>query len=132
MPDAGRDRRRLVALRVLELVVRRDHPLPPGEWAAVRRAARRGDEAPDELKAAVLADADAILHSSDLGIAPLWLIWGFVGLAAFTLLSYGTTGSSRSLLLVLLYLLIAGGAFAARKLRRARAETALLRNADPW
>lgn len=132
MTDARPDRRRLVPLRVLELAVRRDHPLPPPEWAAVKRAARRGEEAPDELKAAVRADADAILHSSDLGIAPVWLLFGFAALAVFTLATWAATRSIPALLLVVLYLVLGAGAVAARRLRRARAETALLRNADPW
>ncbi len=48
------DRRRLVRLTVLELAVRRDHPMSPADWRAVRRHARRGTEAPEELRAAVL------------------------------------------------------------------------------
>jgi hypothetical protein len=129
VPEA--DRRRLVPLRVLELVVRRDHPLPPAEWAAVRRHARRGTEAPAELRAAVRADADAILHSADLGIASVVQVWGFVALAVLTGAAYLTTRSSLTLLVVAAELLVAAGGFAGRTLRRARAETALLRNADP-
>lgn len=131
MTGAGPDRRRLVPLRVLELAVRRDHPVSPADWTAVKRHARRGTEAPEALRRAVRADADAILHSSDLGIAPVWLMWGFAGLAVLTALSWARTRSTLSLLLVLLYVALAAGIHVTRTLRRARAETALHTNPDP-
>lgn len=129
MPEA--DRRRLVPLRVLELAVRRDHPLPPASWTAARRHARRGTEAPEELRAAVRADADAILHSSDLGVAPGWLPGGMVVLAVLFALTWTSTRSRVVLLLTAAYVLLAAGTVLARNLRRARAQTALLRNPDP-
>jgi hypothetical protein len=131
MTGARPDRRRLVPLRVLELVVRRDHPMSPADWAAVRRHARRGTEAPEALRPAVRADADAILHSSDLGVAPVWLVWGFAGLAVFTALSWASTRSTLSLLLAVLYVVLAVGIYMTRAQRRARAETALHTNPDP-
>ncbi|HZB47751.1 MAG TPA: hypothetical protein VE547_01545 [Mycobacteriales bacterium] len=131
MAEAG-GRRRLVSLRVLELAVRRDHPLPPEEWREVKRAARRGEQAPEPLRAAVRADAEAILRSSDLGIAPMWLVWGFAGLAVLTLLSWlSTDRPALQGYLVVLYAALAGTSWWRRKVAQARAETALILNADP-
>lgn len=132
MAAESRDRRRLVSARVLELAVRRDHPVSPADWRTVRQAARGGQQAPEHLRAATRADAEAILRSSDLGVAPMWLIWGFVVLAGLTLASW--LSSDRPALegwLALLYLLLAGSAWWRRKVVRARAETALLVNEDP-
>ena len=120
-----------MSARVLELAVKRDHPLSPADWRSVRRHARRGTEAPEELRAAVRADADAILRSSDLGIAPIWLAWGMVVLAVLFAASWASSRSTTQLLLLVGYLLLAAAILTGRTLRRARAETALLRNTDP-
>jgi len=128
----GRDRRRLVPLRVLEMRVRRDHPLGEGEWRLVRRAARRGEAVPEPLRPAARAEAEALLASSDLGLAPAWLIYGFLVLAALNLLRWlGNHEAAWALPMTILYAAIALSIWRIRDARGRGAEQALAVNTDP-
>lgn len=130
MPSGAGDRK-LVALRVLELVVRRDHPLPAEDWGTVKRAARRGAAAPEHLRAAARADAEAILRSSDLGVAPMWLVFGFVALAVLNLVRWlADRGAPWAVPMTALYLLLALSTWYGRRARAGRARAALAANAD--
>jgi hypothetical protein len=120
------DRRRLVPLRVLQLAVRRHHPMTPAELASVRRAVRSGTAAPEPLRPAARALADATLHSSDSGVAPTWLVYGLGVLAVLNLGRWVQDHDAPwAVPMAVLYALLAAGSLLLRRRRRAAAAAAV-------
>ena len=123
--DPGRAR-----LARLELEVRRDQPMTHEELTEVRAAVRAGRAAPVPLRAPARALAAATLRSSDRGIAPPWLVYGLLVLA---LVNAGRAvrdvDAPWAIPMAVLYAVLAGGAWLARRVREQRARAALAANA---
>jgi hypothetical protein len=114
----------------LELEVRRDHPMTHEELVAVREAVRSGRAAPEPLRAPARALAAATLRSSDRGIAHPWLVYGLLVLPLVNAArAVRDLDAPWAIPMAVLYAVLAGGAWLARRVRERRARAALTANA---
>ena len=116
----------------LELEVRRHHPMTREELLSVRAAVRGGAAAPEPLRPAARALAEATLQSSDHGVAHPWLVYGLAVLALINAArAIRDVDTPWAVPMAVLYAALAAAAWLGRRRRRDRATAALAANAPP-